>query len=381
MRELRAPRPAARVIVLTSFADDDRLLPAIRAGRGRLPAQERRSRRSSPRAIRAAHAGEALLDPGGRGAARRARSRSRRGEPPPERLTAARARGARADRARLLEQADRARARRRGEDGQDPRRPRAREARRHRPHPGGAARGRAPGSSAARVLGPIALATATRARLACRGMPTAIVTGASRGLGLRARRARSPSDGWRLVIDARGADGARARAPRARPRRRGRRARRRRRRPRAPPRARRGRRRRDRPARQQREHPRAEPAAARSPTTRSTRSSSVYDVNVLAPLGAHPARPPAPARRRRAIVNVTSDAAVEPYPGWGGYGSSKAALEQLDARCSRAEQPELRVYAVDPGDMRTQMHQDAFPGEDISDRPLPEDERARACSR
>jgi NAD(P)-dependent dehydrogenase (short-subunit alcohol dehydrogenase family) len=72
------------------------------------------------------------------------------------------------------------------------------------------------------------------------------------------------------------------------------------------------------------------------------------------------------------ILNVTSDAAVEAYEGWGGYGSSKAALEQL-TRVLAAEQPELRVYAVDPGDMRTRMHQDAFPGEDISDRPPPEE--------
>ncbi len=74
---------------------------------------------------------------------------------------------------------------------------------------------------------------------------------------------------------------------------------------------------------------------------------------------------------RAAILNVTSDAAVEPYEGWGGYGSSKAALDQLTAILA-AEHPTLRVYAVDPGDMRTRMHQDAFPGEDISDRPLPE---------
>src|SRR5439155_13219674 len=73
-----------------------------------------------------------------------------------------------------------------------------------------------------------------------------------------------------------------------------------------------------------------------------------------------------------AILNITSDAAVEPYAGWGGYGSSKAALEQLSAVLG-AEHPELRVFAVDPGDMRTQMHQDAFPGEDISDRPPPEE--------
>jgi NAD(P)-dependent dehydrogenase (short-subunit alcohol dehydrogenase family) len=72
------------------------------------------------------------------------------------------------------------------------------------------------------------------------------------------------------------------------------------------------------------------------------------------------------------ILNVSSDAAVEPYEGWGGYGSSKAALEQLTAILA-AEQPAIRVYVVDPGDMRTAMHQAAFPGEDISDRPPPED--------
>ena len=70
------------------------------------------------------------------------------------------------------------------------------------------------------------------------------------------------------------------------------------------------------------------------------------------------------------ILNVSSDAAVEGYEGWGGYGASKAALDQL-TRVLAAEHPELRVYAVDPGDMRTRMHQDAFPGEDISDRPEP----------
>lgn len=71
------------------------------------------------------------------------------------------------------------------------------------------------------------------------------------------------------------------------------------------------------------------------------------------------------------VLNVTSDAAREAYEGWGGYGSSKAALEQL-SNVLAAEEPDLRVYWVDPGDMRTKMHQDAFPGEDISDRPLPE---------
>jgi NAD(P)-dependent dehydrogenase (short-subunit alcohol dehydrogenase family) len=72
------------------------------------------------------------------------------------------------------------------------------------------------------------------------------------------------------------------------------------------------------------------------------------------------------------IVNVTSDAAVRPYPGWGAYAASKAALEQMSAVLA-VDYPELRVYWVDPGDMRTQMHQEAFPGEDISDRPLPEE--------
>ena len=71
------------------------------------------------------------------------------------------------------------------------------------------------------------------------------------------------------------------------------------------------------------------------------------------------------------ILNVTSDAGVEAYPGWGGYGTSKAAIEQLSAVLAE-ENPEYKVYWVDPGDMRTEMHQAAYPGEDISDRPLPE---------
>lgn len=96
----------------------------------------------------------------------------------------------------------------------------------------------------------------------------------------------------------------------------------------------------------------------------------VYRTNVIAPLAVFQAVY-ADLRPGAAIINVTSDAAVEPYPGWGGYGSSKAALEQLSAVLA-AEHPDLRVYWVDPGDMRTAMHQAAFPGEDISDRPLPE---------
>jgi NAD(P)-dependent dehydrogenase (short-subunit alcohol dehydrogenase family) len=71
------------------------------------------------------------------------------------------------------------------------------------------------------------------------------------------------------------------------------------------------------------------------------------------------------------VVNVTSDASVEVYEGWGGYGASKAALDHISAVLA-VEEPAIRVWAVDPGDMRTQMHQEAFPGEDISDRPPPE---------
>lgn len=98
--------------------------------------------------------------------------------------------------------------------------------------------------------------------------------------------------------------------------------------------------------------------------------SRVYRVNVLAPLALMQLALPRLAPRGR-IVNVTSDAAVEAYAGWGGYGSSKAALDQV-TRVLAAERPELRVYSVDPGDMNTRMHQEAFPGEDISDRPPPE---------
>jgi NAD(P)-dependent dehydrogenase (short-subunit alcohol dehydrogenase family) len=97
----------------------------------------------------------------------------------------------------------------------------------------------------------------------------------------------------------------------------------------------------------------------------------VYAVNTFAPLALMAAAVPMLLATSGVIVNVSSDAAVEPYPGWGGYGSAKAALDQLTAVLG-AEQAELRVYAFDPGDMRTDMHQQAFPGEDISDRPEPE---------
>jgi NAD(P)-dependent dehydrogenase (short-subunit alcohol dehydrogenase family) len=97
----------------------------------------------------------------------------------------------------------------------------------------------------------------------------------------------------------------------------------------------------------------------------------VHDVNVVAPLALTAAVLPVLAEGG-AVVNITSDAAVEAYEGWGAYGSSKAALEHA-SRILAVEHPEVRVLVVDPGDMRTEMHQDAFPGEDISDRALPED--------
>ena len=197
-------------------------------------------------------------------------------------------------------------------------------------------------------------------------MPVAILTGASRGLGLALARALAER-GWRLVVDARDGDALERAAG----------------------------------ALEgvvvvpgdvtDAEHRRAlvgaageridllvnnasllgpspQPALADYPLDELAR---VYDANVFAPLAlvqlALPRLAPGAA-----ILNVTSDAAVEAYEGWGGYGSSKAALEQLTSVLA-AEHPELRVYAVDPGDMRTQMQQDAFPGEDISDRPPPEE--------
>jgi NAD(P)-dependent dehydrogenase (short-subunit alcohol dehydrogenase family) len=97
----------------------------------------------------------------------------------------------------------------------------------------------------------------------------------------------------------------------------------------------------------------------------------VLRVNTIAPLALLQALAGS-LRPGARILNITSDAAVEDYPGWGGYGASKAALEQL-THVLAAERPEWRWYWVDPGDMRTDMHQAAFPGEDISDRPLPEE--------
>jgi NAD(P)-dependent dehydrogenase (short-subunit alcohol dehydrogenase family) len=197
-------------------------------------------------------------------------------------------------------------------------------------------------------------------------MPVGIVTGASRGLGLALARALAER-GWRLVVDARdrvpldaeweGAAGVVALPGDV-----------------ADP-----------------DHRRALVAAAGGSIDLVVNNASllgpspqpalrdypldvlerVYRVNVLAPLGlAQLALPLMPPGGR--ILNISSDAAVEAYEGWGGYGSSKAALDQL-TRVLAAENPTLRVYAVDPGDMRTRMQQDAFPAEDISDRPLPEE--------
>lgn len=197
-------------------------------------------------------------------------------------------------------------------------------------------------------------------------MRTAIVTGASRGLGLALTRALA-ADGWSVVVDARDAVALREATARIRnvtavpgnvvdP-----------------------------------AHRRALVEAAGDDLRLLVNNASVlgpspqppladyplhtlhhvYEVNVLAPLALTQLALPTLRANRGTVLNITSDAAVEPYEGWGGYGSSKAALNQL-SRILDAEEPDVRVHAVDPGDMRTQMHQEAFPGEDISDRPPPE---------
>ena len=199
---------------------------------------------------------------------------------------------------------------------------------------------------------------------------TALITGASRGLGLALAR-QLASDGWQLIIDARGADALEA----------------------------------ARAELSQLTHVVAiagdvTDAAHRRELAKAAQAvggldalvnnasllgpspqpylleyplevlEQVYRTNVIAPLALiqtmqHVFKP------GTRIINVTSDAGVEGYEGWGGYGSSKAALEQL-SHILAAENAAWRVYWVDPGDMRTQMQQEAFPGEDISDRPLPE---------
>jgi NAD(P)-dependent dehydrogenase (short-subunit alcohol dehydrogenase family) len=97
----------------------------------------------------------------------------------------------------------------------------------------------------------------------------------------------------------------------------------------------------------------------------------LLEVNLVAQLALVQLVLPAVRAARGRVLAVSSDAAVEGYQGWGTYGATKAALEQV-AKVLAAEEPELRVYAFDPGDMRTRMHADAFPGADISDRPEPE---------
>ncbi|HXW33465.1 MAG TPA: SDR family NAD(P)-dependent oxidoreductase [Acidimicrobiales bacterium] len=111
------------------------------------------------------------------------------------------------------------------------------------------------------------------------------------------------------------------------------------------------------------------PTASRFPLDKLR---EVVEVNLVAPLGLAQETVGLlrASRGGGRIVFVTSDAAVEPYSGWSGYGAAKAAVEQAAAVLA-VEEPELRVWAVDPGDLRTQMHQEAFPGEDISDRPEP----------
>jgi NAD(P)-dependent dehydrogenase (short-subunit alcohol dehydrogenase family) len=197
--------------------------------------------------------------------------------------------------------------------------------------------------------------------------PTAIVTGASRGLGLDLAAALAER-GWRLMVDARGSDALEAAAGEWRG------------------------------AGEvialsgdvaDERHRRALVAAAGEPIDLLLNNASVlgpsprpaladyplaelervYQVNVLAPLALAQLALPH-LGDGAAILNVTSDAGVEAYAGWGGYGSSKAALDQLTAVLA-AEHPDLRIYAVDPGDMRTEMQQQAFPGEDIADRPPP----------
>jgi NAD(P)-dependent dehydrogenase (short-subunit alcohol dehydrogenase family) len=207
-------------------------------------------------------------------------------------------------------------------------------------------------------------------------MATAIVTGASRGLG-RAIAGGLAARGWSLVIDGRDGDALAAAAASLRPTLQ----------PGAALRARAG-------DVTENEHLARLVAAAHelgdlellvnnasslgpSPLPALTGYPlaglrAVLETNAVAPLALIQAAAPQLDRATRPrVVNITSDASVEPYEGWGGYGASKAALDHLGAVLG-VERPGWRVWTVDPGDLRTRMHQDAFPGEDISDRPEPE---------
>jgi NAD(P)-dependent dehydrogenase (short-subunit alcohol dehydrogenase family) len=196
--------------------------------------------------------------------------------------------------------------------------------------------------------------------------PTALITGASKGLGLALARGLTDR-GWRLVIDARNSTGLSAAAAQL-----------------PSTIAVRG----DVKEAAHREQLRAAvgervdllvnnaselgpsplPPLARYPLDALR---AVYETNVVAPLALTQLLLPHVRAAGGVVLNISSDAAVEAYPGWGGYGSAKAALDHLSAVLA-AEEPDIRCYAVDPGDLRTDMHQAAFPGEDISDRPLPD---------
>ncbi len=110
------------------------------------------------------------------------------------------------------------------------------------------------------------------------------------------------------------------------------------------------------------------PALAALPVERFR---EVLETNLVAPLALTQELLPALRARSGWVVSISSDAARGGYPGWGAYGASKAALDLLTATLAQ-EEPGLAAVSVDPGDMRTRMHQDAFPGEDISDRPEPQ---------